>query len=185
MKIVVGITGASGSVYAYTLLRVLNSMSIDTYVVLSEMGRKVMEYECGVTARDLSQFAEVYDNSDLFAEIASGSCKYDGIVIVPCSMNTLGAVANGLGDTLLLRAASVALKERRKFVAVVREMPYSLIHIENMAKLVRAGGVVMPASPGFYSRPTEIWQLVESIVCRILDNLGIENEIGKRWEGGR
>lgn len=185
MKIIVGITGASGSVYAYTLLRLLNSMSIDVAVVLSEMGRKVMEYECGVTVNDLSQWVEVYDNSDLFAKVASGSCKYDGMVIIPCSMNTLGAVANGLGDTLLLRAASVALKERRKFITVVRETPYSLIHIENMAKLVRAGGVVMPASPGFYNKPTEIWQLVESVVCRVLDNLGIENEIGKRWEGGR
>lgn len=185
MKIVVGITGASGSIYAYTLLRVLKCMSVDVSVVQSKMGGKVMEYECGVTSDELSQFAKVYDNGDLFAPIASGSCKYDGMVIVPCSMNTLGAAANGLGDTLLLRAASVALKERRKLVAVVRETPYNLIHIENMAKLVRAGGVVMPASPGFYNKPTEIWQLVESVVSRILDNLGIENELGKRWEGGR
>jgi polyprenyl P-hydroxybenzoate and phenylacrylic acid decarboxylases len=102
---------------------------------------------------------------------------------VPCSMNTLGAIANGLGDTLLMRAASVAMKENRKLIAVVRETPLSLIHIENMAKLARAGGCVMPASPGFYSNPTEIWQLVGGMVCRILDNLGIDNDFAERWNG--
>lgn len=185
MKIVVGITGASGSLYACSLLQVLQSLRVDVTIVLSEMGRRVMEYECGATAQELSRFGEVCDNADLFSPIASGSCKYDGMVVVPCSMNTLGAMACGLGDTLLLRAASVALKERRKLVAVVRETPYSLVHIENMAQFTRAGGVVLPASPGFYNRPTEIWQLTESISCRILDTLGIENDLGNRWKGGQ
>lgn len=185
VKILVGVTGASGSIYACTLIRVLRELSVDTGVILSDMGRRVLAYECGVTPEELRQWARVYDNRDLFAPVASGSCPFDGMVIVPCSMHTLGAVAAGLSDTLLLRAASVALKERRRLVAVARETPLSLIHIENMATLTRAGGCVLPACPGFYSRPTEIWQLAESLTARILDNLGIAHRLGGRWEGGR
>jgi flavin prenyltransferase len=184
MKIVVGITGASGSIYAYSLLVTLNRLLIETDIIVSDMGQKVMQYECGITSEELSKLGVIYDDKKLFSPVASGSYKYDGMVIVPCSMNSLGAIANGLGNTLLLRSASVVLKERRKLITVVRETPLSLIHIENMAKVIKAGGCVMPASPGFYTKPTEIWQLVENMVCRILDQLGIENNFGGRWQGG-
>lgn len=183
MKILVGITGASGSVYALSLIRAMRSLALETDIIVSDMGKKVLAYECGATMEDLAEYGTVYDNRNLFASVASGSCKNDGMVVVPCSMNTLGAIANGLGDSLLLRAAAVSLKERRRFVAVVRETPLSLIHIENMEKLTRAGGCVMPASPGFYTKPTEIWQLVGGMVCRILDLLEIPNDLADRWKG--
>ena len=184
MRILVGITGASGSVYACALIQALRSLSVDVTAVVSEMGARVLAYECGVTLEELSRMADVSDNGDLFAPAASGSFPCGGMVIVPCSMHTLGAVANGLGDTLLLRAAMVTLKERRPLVAVVRETPYSLIHVENMASLIRAGGCVMPASPGFYTRPTEIWQLVQGLTGRILDQLHIPHNLAPRWNGG-
>lgn len=185
MRIVVGITGASGAIYAVALINSLNRLSVGVDIVLSEMGAKVLDYECGVTVADLKELGDVYDNHDLFAPISSGSHPSDGMVVIPCSMNTLGAIANGMGDSLLTRAASVALKERRPLVAVTRETPLNLIQIENMAKLVRAGGRVMPASPGFYNKPTEIWELVRSMVGRVMDNLGVSNDVAPRWQGGR
>lgn len=182
MRILVGITGASGAVYGVALVRALHSLSVQAAVIASEMGERVLEYECGVTLSELSQWAEIADNRNLFSSLASGSHSFDGMVIAPCSMHTLGAVASGLSDTLLLRAAMVALKERRPMIAVVRETPYSLIHVENMAALLRAGGIVMPASPGFYTRPTEIWQLVQGMTGRILDQLHIAHSLAPRWE---
>lgn len=181
MQIMVGITGASGSIYGYTLVRVLSGLGIDTSVIFTDMGKKVMEYECGISGEDIGEYARVYENHDLFAAPASGSCQSDGMVIIPCSMNTLGSIANGLGDTLLPRAAGVTLKEGRKLIAVVRETPLSIIHLENLLKLARAGAVVMPASPGFYHKPENIWELVEGMINRILDQLGIEQKKIKRW----
>lgn len=184
MKIIVGITGASGSIYAVSLISAMKALGVETSVVMTEMGKKVMEYECGATIKEIAQNMSVYDNTDLFAPIASGSFKNDGMVIVPCSMNTLGSIANGMGDTLLSRAASVTLKEQRRLVAVVREMPLSMIHIENMLKLTKAGGCVMPAAPGFYNRPTQIWELVSGVVGRVLDQFEIDHDINCRWKGG-
>ncbi|MFD1706750.1 UbiX family flavin prenyltransferase [Siminovitchia sediminis] len=181
MRIIVGITGASGSLYAYTLVRALHQLGIETHVVATEMGVKVMQFECGVKIEDLKEYAVVHHNQNLFASIASGSFKTDGMVIVPCSMNTLGAIANGVGDTLLSRAASVVLKERRNLVVVPREAPFHVIHLRNMTTLAEAGVSILPASPGFYHRPTEIWELVNFIVARILDELKIEHDLIERW----
>ncbi len=185
MRIVVGITGASGAVYAYALINALHRLSVDIEMVASDMGWRVLDFECGLSRSDLANFGNIHENDDLFAPISSGSYRCDGMVVAPCSMNTLGAMANGIGDTLLLRAASVMLKERRPLVAVTRETPLNLIQIENMARLARAGGCVMPASPGFYTKPTEIWQLVGGMVGRLLDSLGIVNDVAPRWQGAR
>lgn len=181
MRITVGITGASGAIYGYALVRVLSDLNIETSVIFTEMGEKVMEYECGISKSDFEKFACIYDNKDLFAKIASGSYPSDGMVIIPCSMNTLGCIANGLGDSLIARAVAVTLKEKRKLIAVVRETPYSIIHMENMLKLAHAGACIMPASPGFYHKPTAIWELVEVLINRVLDQLQIEQKNCKRW----
>ncbi|QTF08592.1 UbiX family flavin prenyltransferase [Brenneria izadpanahii] len=185
MRIVVGITGASGAIYAYTLISALYQQSIEIEIVASKMGWQVLEFECGISRDDIAQFGTTHDNDNLFSPIASGSYRCDGMAIVPCSMNTLGAMANGMGDTLLLRAASVTLKERRPLLVVPRETPLNIIQIDNMATLARAGGIIMPAAPGFYSRPTEISQLVGGMVGRMLDNLGINNDVASRWNGGQ
>ncbi|GED13567.1 UbiX family flavin prenyltransferase [Aneurinibacillus migulanus] len=181
MRIIVGITGASGSLYAYSLIRALHQLNVETFVIPTEMGRKVMKFECGIDVDTLKQYATVLDNSDLFSAVASGSVKTEGMVIVPCSMNSLGAIANGVGDTLMSRAASVVLKEQRKLIVVPREAPLHLIHLENMVKLSKSGAMIMPASPGFYHRPKEIWELVNFIVARILDAFDIDHSLLARW----
>lgn len=176
-----GITGASGSLYGYALIRALHQLDVETHLIATEMGEKVMQFECGVKMEDLGEYAMIHSNHNLFASVASGSFLTDGMVIVPCSMNTLGAIANGVGDTLLSRSASVVLKERRNFIIVPREAPYHLIHLRNMTKLAESGACIMPASPGFYHRPTEIWELANFMVARILDMLGIEHQLLERW----
>ncbi|MBW4082781.1 UbiX family flavin prenyltransferase [Paenibacillus sp. S150] len=181
MKIIVAVTGASGSIYAYSLIRSLHRLGIEAYVIATAAGENVMKYECGVELGEIAEYATVLNNNDLFAPVASGSFKTDGMVIVPCSMNTLGAIANGMGDTLLSRAASVVLKEKRRLIIVPRETPLHLIHLENMLRAARAGADIMPASPGFYNHPKEIWELVNFMNARVLDALGIEHELMKRW----
>ncbi len=182
MKVVVGITGASGSIYGYSLIRLLHKKGVELAIVMTKMGERVLEYECGLTRDEIEKYGTVYENDDLFAPIASGSYKIDAMVVVPCSMNSLGQIANGMGDTLLARSASVALKEGKKLILVIRETPYSMIAMENMLKLGRAGGTILPASPGFYQRPTRIYELVEGIIYRILDQLEIEAEEAVRWK---
>lgn len=181
MRLIVGITGASGSLYAYTLIRTLHHLGVETYVIATDAGEKVMRFECGVSMDEIRQYAVVQHNDNLFAATASGSFQTDGMVIIPCSMNTLGAIANGVGDTLLSRSASVVLKEQRKLVLVTRETPLNLIHLENMTSVVRAGASVMPASPGFYHRPTEIWELATFMVARVLDAFHIDHQLLQRW----
>ncbi|RUS47075.1 UbiX family flavin prenyltransferase [Cohnella sp. AR92] len=181
MRIVVGVTGASGSIYAYSLVRALNHLGVDTYLIATEMAEKVMKFECGVTMDEMKNYATILSNRNLFASVASGSFKTDGMAIIPCSMNSLGAIANGVGDTLLSRTASVMLKEKRKLIVVPRETPLHLIHLENMTRLARAGADIMPASPGFYHHPKEIWELVNFVVARVLDGFGIEHSLMVRW----
>ncbi|MDF9844292.1 MULTISPECIES: flavin prenyltransferase UbiX [unclassified Paenibacillus] len=184
MRIVVAITGASGSIYGYSLIRSLHQLGVETYIIATGAGENVLGYECGIKLQELEQYGTVLSNTDLFAPVASGSFKTDGMVIIPCSMNTLGAIANGMGDTLLNRAASVVLKERRRLVIVPRETPLHLIHLENMLRLARAGADIVPASPGFYNHPTEIWELVNFMNARVLDAFGIEHQLMKRWGEG-
>ncbi|ASA24106.1 UbiX family flavin prenyltransferase [Paenibacillus donghaensis] len=181
MRIIVAVTGASGSIYAYSLIRSLHQLGIETYVIATGAGENVLRYECGLELQEIAEYATVLSNQDLFAPVASGSFCTDGMVVIPCSMNTLGAIANGMGDTLLSRAASVMLKEKRRLVIVPRESPLHIIHLENMLRVARAGADIMPASPGFYNHPSEIWELVNFMNARVLDAFGIEHELMKRW----
>lgn len=171
MRIAVGVTGASGAIYGYTLIKALTELGIEVHAVYTEMGRKVLEYECSVTLQDIERYAVVYDNTDLFAPLASGSFKTGGMVVVPCSMHTLGALATASGRDLLTRAADVTLKEQRKLVVVPRETPMTAIHVKNMLTLAQAGAVIMPASPPFYPKPDTLDQLVDGLIRQILSAL--------------
>lgn len=182
-RIIVGITGASGSIYGYTIVEALAAMGWDVEVILTRMGEKVLAYECGVEVKAFSPGVRVQAIDDLFSPLASGSFRTEGMVVIPCSMNTLGLLATGTGDNLLARAAQVTLKERRPLVVVPREMPYNIIHLENMLWLARAGGIILPASPGFYHRPQSMDDLIKHVIGRILDQFGIEHTLFKRWEG--
>ncbi|SHJ27397.1 4-hydroxy-3-polyprenylbenzoate decarboxylase [Geosporobacter subterraneus DSM 17957] len=188
-KIVVGITGASGSIYAKILIEELLKRGIYTHVICTENGKKVMKYE---TSLDIDEWMEALkekyshvkpeDINNLFSGVASGSFKFDAVVILPCSMGTLAEISNGLAKNLLCRVADVALKENRKLVIVPRETPLNAIHLENMLKLSRLGVTILPAIPGFYHKPETLEDLVNFVVGKILDNLSIENTLFKKWE---
>jgi len=182
MRVIVGISGGSGAIYGVALLKVLQQLGVETHLVVSTMGEYVVEHECGVSLEELKGLATYYhDNKDLAAPISSGSFKTDAMVIMPSSMKTVAAVANGLSDSLLTRAADVIIKENRKLVIVPRETPLSVIHLENMLKLAKMGVTVLPASPGFYNHPESIGDIVSVIVGRVLDQIGIEHNLIKRW----
>ncbi len=184
MKVVVGISGGSGAIYGVALLKILREFNIETHLVVSTMGEYVTNHECGVDLEELKCLATYYhDNKNLAASIASGSFKTDAMVIVPCSMKSVSAVANGMSDNLLTRAADVIIKENRKLIVVPRETPLSQIHLENMLKLSKIGVTVMPPSPAFYNHPQDIGDIVSGVVARILDQLGIEHDLVKRWDG--
>ena len=174
-KIVLGVTGASGSIYAYRLFEKLKRSNIpceDIAVVFSEQGRSVFEYE--LTGKSISNISfTMYENNDFTAPFASGSSSFDTMIIAPCSMGTMASVANGLAHNLICRAADVMLKERRRLILVTRETPLSLVHLRNMTTITEAGGVICPASPSFYSRPNDIDALVDTVVERVLCLAGI------------
>lgn len=181
-RLIVGITGASGSCYAVRLIDVLRDLGMEVYAVLTASGRQVLDYECGVTEEDLARRVTVlYPNEDVGAALASGSFRTDAMVVLPCSMKTAGAIAHGVTDDLLTRAADVTLKEGRSLLLVPRETPMHEIHLENLLRLARAGAIVMPAAPGFYHRPETLDDLVNMMVGKILDRLGIEAELFTRW----
>ena len=189
-KIVVGLTGASGSIYAKRLVEVLLEKGISTHVIATQMGEKVFGYEIGQSfetfiANEQEKWGELLvreENNNLFAGVASGSYGFDAMVIVPCSMGSLAEVAHGLSKNLMTRAADVALKEGRKLIIVPRETPLHMIHLENMLKLSKAGATILPAMPGFYHQPKEMMALVDFVIGKILDQLQIENELFKKWE---
>ena len=184
MKIVVGISGGSGAIYGVSLLKALKELNIETHLVVTTMGEYVMNHECGVSLGDLKDLATHYhDNKNFAAPIASGSFKVDKTIILPCSMKTLASVANGFSESLLSRACDVAIKEGRKLILVPRETPLSPIHLENMLKLSRIGVTIFPPSPGFYSHPETLEDIVVNMTGRLLDLLDIENNLLNRWEG--
>ncbi|QDR79691.1 UbiX family flavin prenyltransferase [Sporomusa termitida] len=177
MRLAVGVTGASGAIYGYTLIKALSGLGVEVHAVYTDMGCKVLAYECGLTLAELTPYAVVYDNSDLFAAVASGSFKTGGMVVVPCSMHTLGAMATASGRDLLTRAADVTLKEGRRLIVVPRETPVTAIHLTNMLTLAQAGAVVMPAAPAFTHKPGTVDELVNGMIGKILDGFGLEHSL--------
>jgi flavin prenyltransferase len=178
MRILVAITGASGLEYGRRLVAVLRkTKGIDAKVVVSAGAKEV----AGAEGASLPEAD--YGERDFSCPYASGSNPPDAMVVIPCSLKTLGEIANGVGDTLITRAAEVALKERKKLILVVRETPYSLITIRNMETVTLAGGVILPATPGFYGKPKRIDDLIDFIVARVFDQLGVRHALGKRWIG--
>lgn len=183
MKIIVGITGASGNVYAIRLLEVLRDMGHEVHLVVTDSGWQVTDHESEKTQADLEKMVTmVYDVHNIGSAIASGSFLVDAMVVVPCSMKTAAAIASGVTDNLLTRAADVTLKEARPLIVVPRETPMHAGHLENLLKLTRLGARILPASPGFYHRPETIDDIVNIMVGKICDSLHIENNLFKRWE---
>lgn len=182
-KIIVAVTGASGSIYAKVLfdkLQTLHEQIEDIGVVMSDNARDVWKFELGNTDYEKLPF-KIYSKSDFFAPFASGSAKYNTMIVCPCSMGTLARIASGISNDLTTRAADVILKERRKLILVPRDTPYSLIHINNMKTITEAGGIICPASPSFYSRPESFEQLAATVVDRVLDLAGLEIK-SFRWK---
>jgi len=184
-KIVIGVTGASGTIYALDLMKKFQSMkNVETHVVFSAWAKKNLQLETDMSLAEVKSLADYfYSDSDLGATIASGSFLTDGMIIVPASMKTVASVAIGIGDNLISRAADVTLKEQRKLIIVPRETPLNTIHLENMTKLSKMGVQMIPPIPAFYNQPQTIQDLVDHQTMKELDALGIENEISGRWEG--
>ena len=181
-KIVVAITGASGAIYANLLLRKLQQLSgqiQEIAIVMSDNAKQVWQFELDNTDYDQLPY-KIYPKNDFMAPFASGSARFDTLVVIPCSMGTLGRIASGTSDDLISRAADVILKERRKLILVARDMPLSLIHIRNMATITEAGGIICPAVPSYYSKPKTIEDLAMTVVNRVIDLMGLDNE-SYRW----
>jgi 4-hydroxy-3-polyprenylbenzoate decarboxylase len=181
-KIIVAITGASGSIYAKVLLDKLVALQdqIDSVgIVMSDNAKDVWKFELGDTSYDNLPF-KIYNKNDFFAPFASGSAKYDSMVVCPCSMGTMARIATGISNDLTTRAADVILKERRKLILVTRDTPLSLIHIDNMRTITLAGGIILPAAPSFYSKPQSFEDLAATVVDRIIDQIGLTQDT-YRW----
>ena len=201
MKLVVAATGASSAIYTQRLLDNLDLSQHEIHYIATRHAQEVQELELGMAAsvsdaagecrRDggyynglrIPEGAKTYDETgSMFVPFVSGSAKFDAMVIIPASMGTVGRIASGVSDTTIARAADVFLKEQRKLILVPRETPYNLIHLRNMVTLTEAGATIIPASPSFYSRPQTITDLVDTIIARVLDHLGIEHALSKRWQ---
>jgi len=184
MKVIVGITGATGAIYGVRLLERLRDAGVETHLVISRWGARTLVHETPYSREQVEALAAItYPPGDMGAAISSGSFRTDGMIIAPCSAKTLAAIAHGFGDNLIHRAADVVLKERRRLVLVVREAPLSDIHLENMLKLSRMGAVVLPPLPAFYNHPRTIDDLVDHTVSRVLDQFGLETSGVERWAG--
>lgn len=189
--VVLAITGASGAPYAVRLLQALVEHQVPTWLIVSSHGWRLLQTESGVAdlaalrasvgASAFDESVRVFDDNDRGALPASGSARTSGMIVCPCSMGTVSAIAHGTSRSLVERAADVTLKERRKLLLVPRETPLSLVHLENLTAVTRAGAIVLPAAPGFYHQPQAISDLVEFIVARVLDQFDIEHTVGRRW----
>lgn len=183
LKIIVGISGASGSIYGIRTLEALRDHGVETHLIISKWAEATINIETPYTAKEVKKMASVvYSSADQAAKISSGSFKVDGMIVAPCSMKTLASIAHGLADNLITRAADVTLKERRKLVMLPREAPLNDIHIENMLKLSRMGAVMFPPMPAFYNFPKTIDDIINHTISRLLDQFKIENDLTKRWK---
>ena len=180
VRYVVAITGASGCMYGIRLLQTLPGEKI---LVISKMAEKIIPHETGMSIEQVKALADVvYEDDDLFASISSGSYRFDAMVVVPCSASSLGKISNGLADTLITRAAAVAIKESRKLVLVVRETPKSAILLENELRLARCGVCILDANPGYYSKPQTVDDIIDFVVGRCMDQLGLDHDLYLKWE---
>lgn len=183
MKIVVGITGASGVIYGIKLLEELKKKNIETHLIISDIAEDIIEYETNYLVKDVKKIADFnYNENDLNAIINSGSFKFDATIIIPCSMKTLSAISNGYADNSITRVADVTLKERRTLIIVPRETPLRTVHLENMTNISREGGIILPAMPGFYHKPETIDDQINFILGKILDVLNINNNLFTKWK---
>ena len=184
-RIIIGISGATGSVFGVRLAKSLEEAEeVETHLVISKWGQQTLEFETGMKISEVKSYANFsYSPTEMGAAISSGSFITDGMVIVPASMRTVASIAHGLSDNLIHRAADVILKEKRKLVLVPRETPLSQIHLENLLKLSRLGVTILPPEPAFYNKPESVSDIVDHIVARICDQFGINNELTKRWNG--
>jgi len=184
MRLVVGISGATGAVLSIRLLQALRELEVETHLVVSNWGRAMIEMETEHSIHYVRSLADfVYGSKDQTAPIASGSYRTDGMIVAPCSMKTLAGIRTGYGDDLITRAADVTIKERKRLVLVPRETPLSEIHLDNMLALSRMGVVIAPPMPAFYLKPTSLDDIINHGVMRILDQFGLEVPGGQRWEG--
>jgi len=192
--VVVAICGASGTVYGLRLLKALLERDVRVFLIVSSAGKQVLSHENGYNGEPFIEFLTangcdinersnltVLDEHDFFTPPASGSFRHDGMVIAPCTMGTLAAIAGGMGNNLIHRGADVCLKEQRKLILVPRETPLNTIHMENMLRASKAGATILPASPSFYTRPASLNDLVDTVIARILDHLGIAHDLMKPW----
>jgi 4-hydroxy-3-polyprenylbenzoate decarboxylase len=184
VRLIVGLTGATGSIYGVRLLERLREMDVETHLVISRWGARTLAHETPYSREHVESLATVtYPPGDMGAAISSGSFKTDGMIVAPCSAKTLAAIAHGFGDSLIHRAADVILKERRRLLLAIREAPLSEIHLDNMLKLSRMGVVMLPPMPAFYNHPRTIDDLVDHTVARMLDSFGLEIRGAVRWAG--
>lgn len=184
-RLIVAITGATGAIYGVRLLRQLRATpGIEPHLVVTDAAALTLHQETGLQRKEVEALAHVvHRNRDIGAAIASGSFQTDGMIVAPCSMKTLAAVAHGLSDSLVARAADVVLKERRRLVLMVRETPFNLAHLRNMTAVTEMGGIVFPPLPSFYHRPATIDELVDHTVARVLDLMGVAHALAPRWTG--
>jgi 4-hydroxy-3-polyprenylbenzoate decarboxylase len=184
MRLIVGITGATGALYGVRLLERLRECGVETHLVLSRWGARTLLHETPYTREQVEALAHAtYAPGDMGAVVSSGSFTTDGMIIAPCSAKTLAAIAHGYGENLIHRAADVVIKERRTLVLMVREAPLSAIHLENMLKLSRMGVVILPPMPAFYNHPRTVDDVVDHTVARMLDQFGLEMRGAMRWSG--
>jgi 4-hydroxy-3-polyprenylbenzoate decarboxylase len=183
--LVVGITGASGAVYGIRLLEVLSSTrNVETHLIVSEPAEAIIKYETGRSIKEVKELASFsYDIRDIGARISSGSFKADGMIVAPCTVKTMSAIANSYSENLLIRVGDVTLKERRQLLLLVRETPLHLGHLRNMERLCEMGAIIMPPAPAFYHRPRTIEDIVDHTVGKMLDIFGIEHTLFQRWPG--
>lgn len=182
MRLVVGMTGSSGIVYGIRMLEVLKRCNVDVHLIMTEWAKKCLVLETDFDLSHVKSLANSYsEDSNMAANVSSGTHKTDGMIIIPCSMKTLSSIANGYEETLVARAAGVTIKESRKLVIVPRETPLTSIHLENMLKLARIGIVILPAMPGFYNKPKNVDDLINHVVGKCLDQFNIEHDLFKRW----
>ena len=183
-KIILAITGASGSLYAVQFLKLMQHLDVEIHGIISDAGRLVLQHELGLTPDDLNEFiAQWHAKDDFGAPMSSGSSKFDAMLVLPCTMGTLGAIANGIAKNLVHRAADVMLKEKKPLLLAVRETPFNRIHMENMLKVHDAGAVVCPPMPSFYHHPDSLEEMATFFAGRMADLLGFEIDGLKRWQG--